>query len=87
MTPKLLRYMAAASSVDVVNNPVDRAMDLIIGAFFFAMKSCEFAWSSRPGKTKRITLGGTKFFDAQMNEIHHDDPNLPQMPCTYGFCL
>ena len=26
-----------------------------------------------------ITLGGIKFFDAQLNEIHHDDPNLPHL--------
>ena len=63
LPPKLLRYMAMASSAGIVNEPVDHATDLIIKAFFFAMRACEYTWSSRKAKTKMVTLGGTKFFD------------------------
>ena len=74
LPPKLLRYMAMASSAGIVNEPVDHATDLIIGAFFFAMRACEYTWSSRKGKTKMVTMGGTKFFDTNRQEIpqeHH----------------
>ena len=66
------------ASVDVVNNPVDHATDLIIGVFFFAMRAYEYAWSSREGKTKIITLGRIKFFDVLRNKLYHDDLNLSQ---------
>ena len=76
ITPKLLRYMAAEASLTILNHPTDHATDLIIGAYFFAMRACEFTWSSRKGKTKIIRLGGIKFYDCDRNEIPHEDPDL-----------
>ena len=86
-TPKLLRYMAFATSVDVINDPVDHATDLIVGAFFFAMRSCEYAWSSRKGRTKKITLGGIKFLDASRKELSHDDPDLASLAQYVWICF
>jgi hypothetical protein len=35
--------------------------DLVLGAFFFAMRSCEYTKTARPGRTKRIQMGGIVF--------------------------
>jgi hypothetical protein len=79
MTPKLLRYMVHMTATVVVNDPVDHATDLIVGAFFFAMRSCEYVWSSRKGRTKMITLGGIKFLDSSRQVLDHDDPHLAEL--------
>ena len=35
---------------------------LVIGAFFFAMRSCEYLKTGRVGKTKKLTVGNIKFY-------------------------
>ena len=87
MTPKLLRYMVFATLADIINDPVDHATDLIVGAFFFAMRSCEYSWSNRKGRTKMITLGGIKFLDAGRKELSHDDPDLASLAEYVWICF
>ena len=76
ITPALLRCMAQHTSGTVENNAEDHMADLIIGAFFFAMRSCEYAIPKEVGRTITIRLGGISFFDRQRKEISHNHPHL-----------
>ena len=78
VTPQLLRAMVHSSSEDVINDPEDHATDLIVGGYFFAMRSCEFAKAAKEGRTKMIRLGGIKFYNKKHREINHRDPRLIQ---------
>ena len=79
VTPQQLRYLETFSSGRVANNPEDHATDLIIGGYFFAMRSCEFSKATKGGKTKMIRLGGVKFLTKNYKVIPHSDPDLPQI--------
>ena len=68
--------MALFSSHKISRSARDHATDLIIIAFFFAMRSCEFAKAKKKGRTKMIRLGGIKFYSKDHKEIPHDDPKL-----------
>jgi hypothetical protein len=59
-----------------VERSYDHAVDLIIAAFFFAMRSCEYTKTPKEGLTKRITLRNVTFRDDQKNIMKHSDPNL-----------
>ena len=79
ITPELLRCIASSTSSELRNNADDHTADLIIGAFFFAMRSCEFSKTSIPGKTIMIHLGGVKFFAEDRSPIHQDNPRLLEL--------
>jgi len=54
------------------------ASQLIIGAFFFAMRSCEYSKTTSPLESKRtqiLTLGDIRFFK-NYQLINHNDPEL-----------
>ena len=76
VTPDLLRYMTNFTLDYVRNNAEDYVGDLLIGGFFFAMRSCEICKTSVPGRTVMVRLGGVNFFDEFPNQIHDDNPNL-----------
>jgi hypothetical protein len=77
ITPRLLRRLFQLSHKRRLRaNEYDHAADLIIGAFFFAMRSCEYTLTAIPGRTKRVTLGNLIFRDAQKHVITHSDPSL-----------
>ena len=63
----------------VVNDAEDHATDLIILAFFFAMRSCEYVTATPPGRTKTITLGCITFWTESRQLVPHDDPRLYQI--------
>ena len=50
--------------------------DLTIGAFFFAMRSCEYSSVAERGKTKLLTVGNIRFYTKDQTEIAHLDPTL-----------
>jgi len=79
ITPELLRCMATATSDNVYNNDEDHAADLIIGAYFFAMRSCEFSSVREVGRTVMIRLGGIRFFSQDFHPIPHDHPDLLEL--------
>ena len=61
---------------------VDVAMaTLLCGAFFFAMRSCEYSRVSGERRTKIIKVGNVRFFLNQ-KELHHSDPSLPLADCV-----
>ena len=53
ITPKLLRHIIHDTNEAILNEPKDHAADLIVGAFFFAMRACEYVKTPVPGITKR----------------------------------
>jgi hypothetical protein len=76
ITPKLLRYLIYSTNSAVINDPTDNAADLIVGAFFFAMRSCEYVKTPFPGKTKRVRLGCIHFLSSNRNRIPNNKPDL-----------
>jgi hypothetical protein len=77
ITPKLLRKIYAfADTPEHRHSAYAHAADLIIGAFFFAMRSCEYTLTATPGRTKMITLSGVLFRSQSNATIDHSDPRL-----------
>jgi hypothetical protein len=62
-------------------DPVAQACaQLIIGAFFFTMRSCEYSKTTSPGEsktTKILTVGNIRFFK-ESRVISHSDPHLSE---------
>ena len=50
--------------------------DLIRGAYFFAMRACEFCKTESPGRTRRLTMENITFRGKDNKVISHDDPHL-----------
>ncbi len=51
-------------------------IDLVLGAFFFAMRACEYSFTPKSGKTKRVTVGDLKFRDRHKQVVALTDPML-----------
>ena len=79
IAPALLRCMAQHTSRILENNAEDHMADLIVGAFFFVMQSCEYAIPKIIGGIITIRLGGIIFFNDQRKEINHNHPHLLQI--------
>lgn len=77
LTPKLLRVLAK-----ITNDAADVACgQLAIGAFFFAMRSCEYMKVSGERRTKLLTLENLRFFrDNQALSL--TDPELHTADCV-----
>ena len=72
ITPKHLRYLFTAALTEQ-----DRTLaDLAIGAWSFAMRSCEYLAVSGSRTTKLLCLRNIVFRDKDNKEISHDDPDL-----------
>jgi hypothetical protein len=77
LTPRILRRLVL---IDVT--PLDRAVhQLARGAFFFAMRSCEYTETSGERRTKILTLANLRFFRNRI-EIPHDHPDLHLADCV-----
>jgi hypothetical protein len=76
LSPSLLRHLLVGTHPGVGNSAKDHAADLIIGAFFFAMRACEYVKTPVEGKTRLTTLGCVKFFTKSRVELSHSDTNL-----------
>jgi hypothetical protein len=76
MTASLLRqfYITSFSTFDMT------FCELFIGAFFFAMSSCEYIQVSGPRRTKLLTLKNINFFRGQ-RRLPHSDTNLHKADC------
>jgi hypothetical protein len=55
--------------------------ELFIGAFFFAMRSCEYVQVSGPRRTKILCLRNINFF-RKRKRLHHNDPLLQNADCV-----
>jgi hypothetical protein len=77
MTASMLRQFYSASVSDF-----DKALcDLFIGAFFFAMRSCEYIKVSGPRKTKLLLVHNIKFYRGR-RVLPHSDPLLHRADCV-----
>jgi hypothetical protein len=77
MTASILRQLYTSAISDF-----DRMLcELFIGAFFFAMRSCEYIQVSGPRHTKLLTLGNIKFI-RNRKRLHHTHPDLHKADCV-----
>jgi hypothetical protein len=73
LTPRILRELTAINSTSL-----DEAINqLTRGAFFFAMRSCEYlkVADSEKRRTKILLVRNLRFFQIRV-QLHHGDPNL-----------
>ncbi len=52
------------------------ASDLVRGAYFFAMRACEFCRTEKPGRTRRLTAANITFRGEDGSVIDHEDVDL-----------
>jgi hypothetical protein len=81
ITPRLLQHLYTFSygMGDPSTLLHAHTADLVCGAFFFAMGSCEFRLTPLPGKTKMLTLSCILFRSAQRNIIDHRNASLSSL--------
>jgi hypothetical protein len=79
ITPRFLRDLHKLGGVGLRPNTYDHTVDMIIGAFFFAMRSCEYCIHTTPGRTKTLCLRHLVFRDKRMWVIPHTHPRLEQV--------
>lgn len=77
LTPRHLRFIYdhAQSSHNVV---LRAQADLLIGAYFFAMRSCEYTHTTNRGKTALLTVQDVVFVDPNNITLSPHDPILAQ---------
>jgi hypothetical protein len=81
ITPKLLKAMfdlAGAGLPLTQDTAMSVTTELAIAGYFFAMRSCEFTTTPKPGRTKIIAISGIHFRDRKNRTIEHDSPALAQ---------
>jgi len=76
VTGRMLKDLVMASSDGRLET--QHTADLIVGAFFFAMRSCEFVRTQRQGRTVPLELRNVTFRTETGREVAIDDPNLIQ---------
>jgi hypothetical protein len=74
VTPDLLRDMAR--SYEELGEVARHTADLTVGAYFFAMRACEFCRTPRRGKTRLLEIENIQFRDRKKRVAGHDDPDL-----------
>jgi hypothetical protein len=84
ITPKLLRKLfdsSGAGTPKLCGTAPAVTADLVIGAFFFAKRGCEYTTPPpKPGKTKIIVLKGVVFRSATKADLNHRDKDLATKP-------
>jgi hypothetical protein len=79
ITPKFLRkfHQLLAGNAGSLQHPAyAQTADITLGAYFFAMRSCEYTKTKRPGRTKRVRLGCIIFRARDRSVIPHSHPDL-----------
>ena len=80
ITPKLLKCLfQLAGGPPTKVTAQAQAADIIIGAFFFAARSCEYSKTPKPGKTKLITAACVVFRSGDKKIIPHNSPRLVEL--------
>ena len=85
VTPALLRDLMLM--VKDFPEGSKHAADLIIGAYFFAMRACEFCTTKNRGRTKILTCGHVTFRDKERNEVPHSDAQLGLKAAFVTICF
>jgi hypothetical protein len=80
ITPKCLRAVHAFLSTSMSKtgdaSTLAHVANLVLGAFFSAMRSCEHTKSVPMGRTKRVRLGCFVFRTVSRRVLLHSDPKL-----------
>jgi hypothetical protein len=77
ITPRLLRKLLESSHHSLLHDTAPAVVaDIVIGAFFFAMRSCEYSKPKLPGRTKCVNLAGIIFRTASNTIVPHSSPDL-----------
>jgi hypothetical protein len=61
--------------------------DLIVGAYFFAMRVCEFCCTERPGRTQKLTLEDIVFRNDESRVMDQSDANLDEKAMFVTICF
>ena len=61
--------------------------DLIRGAYFFAMRACEFCRTEKPGRTRRLKAENVTFRDGEGHVLMHEDPRLAEKAQFVTVCF
>ena len=61
--------------------------NLIRGAYFFAMRACEFCRTEAAGRTKRLKLENITFRGEGKEVVDHDDPELERKSMFVTVCF
>jgi outer membrane lipopolysaccharide assembly protein LptE/RlpB len=85
VTPAFLRdmYEFAQDKPEWVRH----AADLVLGAYFFAMRACEFCLTEKPGRTRRLTTANVVFRDGQGRVMSHLDKQLEESAMFVTVCF
>ena len=86
VTPALLRDLYSLAQTMTAGGSQHTA-DLILGAYFFAMRACEFCETERPGKTKKLTLRNVTFRDTNSQLVLNTDPELATKAAFVTICF
>jgi hypothetical protein len=77
LPPSVIREVAT-----ITNTPLDLAIaQLVVGAFFFAMRSCEYSTVSGERRTKLLQVSNIRFFKNK-KEVPHSSPHLHLADCV-----
>lgn len=85
VTTELLRDMLALAHD--LSEFHEHNADLIVGAYFFAMRACEYAKTKRKGKTKPLRLGNITFRDRRKRIVAQTDPMLEKKAVYVSICF
>ena len=85
LTPKFLLDMHEATKD--MGKDWQHASDLVRGAYFFAMRACEFCKTESPGRTRRLTIENITFRGEDNEVISRQDPNLAQKAQFVTICF
>jgi len=83
--PDFLRDMIKLASLGPVEHR--HMANLIIGAYFFAMRACEFCATEKPGKTKKLIMKNVTFRDRDNRIVGHNDHNLREKAEVVTICF
>jgi hypothetical protein len=79
ITPKFMRqlFVTYGTGIRLLHDTAPAiTTGLVLGAFVFAMRSCEFSQTCLSGRTKCIMLGGLIFQSRTKTIVEHDNPDL-----------
>ena len=65
----------------------EHTADLIRGAYFFAMRACEFCRTESAGRTKRLKLENITFRGEANKVVENDDPDLEKKANFVTICF
>jgi hypothetical protein len=81
ITPRLLKALfrdlvGRRKTTNASNDIMCHLADLVLGAFFFAMRACEYSTTPKVGRTRHIDMGGLLFRDRKKRPLPLTHPRL-----------